>query len=66
MNGIHVFELISIWYTMCWMLDDMNIYKSNSFLHLPNMFSIFFIAALLVIWWNKYVISSAVIVPVPR
>ena len=28
---------------------DTNILKSNSFLHLPNMFSIFFIAALLVI-----------------
>ena len=28
---------------------DTNIYKSNSFLHLPNMFSIFFNAALLVI-----------------
>ena len=28
---------------------DMNIYKSNSFLHLPNTFSIFFNAALLVI-----------------
>ena len=36
MNGIHVFELISILYTMCWMIDDTNIYKSNSFLHLPN------------------------------
>ena len=28
---------------------DTNIYKSNSFLHLPNTFSLFFIAALLVI-----------------
>ena len=26
---------------MCWMLDDTNVYKSNSFLHLPNTFSFF-------------------------
>ena len=34
MNGINVFELISILYTMCWVLDETNIYKSNWFFYI--------------------------------
>ena len=53
MNGIHVFELISILYTMCWMLDDTNIYKSNIIFYIYltrfQLFPDFVIAALLVI-----------------
>ena len=44
---------------MCWMLDETNIYKSDCFFYIYlsrfQLFPNLLIAALLVIWWNKYI-----------